>query len=130
MPLIAWTPDYSVGHADLDADHRNLVDLLNALHEAWETGEDAAVLHGICGELMMYTDYHFQREERLLAAAGYERLDHQREQHARLKEQVEAFRTRHLTGPAPALTAEVETFLRNWMMSHILDEDMKYRGRL
>lgn len=128
MPLITWTPAYSVGHPDLDQDHQNLVDLLNMLHEAWETGEDLAVRLGIVDELLMYTDYHFRREEGLLAEHGYPRLADQQAAHAALRQSVEDFRSRHLSHPDTALTAEIETFLKTWMMSHILEEDLQYRS--
>lgn len=127
MPLIDWKESFSVGHPDLDADHRNLVDLINTLHEAWRTGEDRDVLHGIFGELLMYTDYHFRREEEMLTARRYDRLDDQTREHGRLRDSVQAFRTRHLTDRTPVLTTEVEDFLKSWMMSHILEEDMRYR---
>ncbi len=127
MPLITWTPDYSVGHPDLDQDHQTLVDLINMLHEAWEAGEDLDVRLGIVSELLMYTDYHFQREERLLAERNYPRLAQQKADHAALRQSVEDFRARHLSQADTALTAEIEDFLKTWMMSHILEEDLRYR---
>lgn len=128
MPLIDWQAAFSVGHDDLDQDHQNLVELINSLHEAWEAGEDLTILHGIFGELLMYTDYHFQREERMLEEAGYPRLAEQKAEHAALKQSVEEFRARHLAdSTSPVLTMEIEDFLKTWMMEHILEEDMRYR---
>lgn len=127
MPLIEWKADYSVGHPELDADHENLVELINTLHDAWQTGEDLDVLHGIFGELLMYTDYHFQREERMLEAKNYPALDKQKSEHERLRGRVQDFRARHLAQPNPVLTVEIEDFLKSWMMSHILEEDMRYK---
>ncbi|EKV30465.1 hemerythrin-like protein [Caenispirillum salinarum AK4] len=75
----------------------------------------------------MYTDYHFQREERLLEEMAYPALDKQREEHAALRARVQDFRARHLAEPNPVLTVEIEDFLKTWMMSHILEEDMRYK---
>lgn len=127
MPLIDWQPAYSVGEPLLDQDHQNLVELINTLHEAWEAGEDLTVLHGIFGELLMYTDYHFQREESLLAERGYDRLEDQRAAHAALRHRVTDFRARFLAEESPVLTLEIEDFLKTWMMEHILEEDLRYR---
>lgn len=128
MPLIDWQAAFSVGHDDLDQDHQNLVELINNLHEAWEAGEDLTILHGIFGELLMYTDYHFQREERMLEEADYPRLAEQKAEHAALRKSVEEFRARHLAdSTSPVLTMEIEDFLKTWMMEHILEEDMRYR---
>lgn len=128
MPLIDWQPSFSVGHPELDQDHQNLVELINTLHEAWEAGEDLTVLAGIFGELQMYTDYHFRREESLLEACDYAHLDEQRRAHAALRQSVEDFRARHLADrSSPVLTIEIEDFLKTWMMHHILEEDMRYR---
>jgi hemerythrin-like metal-binding protein len=130
MPLIAWKAEYSVGHPDLDADHENLVELINTLHDAWEAGEDLDVLNGIFGELLMYTDYHFQREERMLENMGYPALEKQKADHAGLRQRVRDFRARPLAQPNPVLTVEIEDFLKSWLMTHILDEDMRYKPLL
>jgi hemerythrin len=34
MAFIDWKPEYSVGHAEIDQQHRKLVEIINSLYEA------------------------------------------------------------------------------------------------
>jgi hemerythrin-like metal-binding protein len=126
--LIEWKNEYSVGHPDLDLDHQNLLDLINTLHRAWVDEEDRIVIEGIFRELMMYTEYHFSREEALLKHIGYAHLDDQEVDHAMLKKQVVDFLNENLNKDTPEkINAAAEEFLKTWMLGHILEEDQKYK---
>jgi hemerythrin len=129
MALIEWMDLFSVGNADMDGDHQALLDILNRLYEAWASGQGAQEVGAVFDELTAYTQTHFTREEALLEAAHYDRLQVQKAEHAHLLEQLEVFRERHLAHEdLGVLTDEIVEFLRSWMINHILDEDMRYRG--
>lgn len=129
MNVIEWDDAFSVGVVRLDADHRLLMAMINQLCEAWQAGKDGLVLDKLFDALLVYADVHFTREETVLAALGYDRLDEQRKAHAALKAEVLAFRDRHLAAAQPeALTAETAQFLRSWLLDHILGEDRKYKS--
>ena len=129
MSLIEWDPSFSVGSARMDADHRRLISLLNRLYDAWHGGEGIQELGWLFDELQAYADTHFAAEEVALKSRGYPRLDKQQADHARLKQSVAAFRGRHLAGETPdVLTEEMTSFLKAWLLEHILGEDMLYRG--
>lgn len=126
--LIEWMDMFSVGDDRLDADHQRLLDILNRLYEAWANGHGQDVIAAAFTELADYTARHFSHEERLLEEIGYDRLDVQKREHARLLEQLQAFRARHVDGDdLGPLTQEVVDFLRSWMIDHILQEDMRYK---
>lgn len=131
MALIEWMDMFSVGNAEMDADHKGLLDLLNRIYEAWSadgTGE-AIDVASVFDDLTEYTRRHFAREEALLEKIDYDRLEVQKAEHHRMIEQLDAFKARHIAGSQPAaLTQEMVDFLRSWMIDHILAEDMRYKS--
>ena len=77
MALIQWSPQLSVGVAEMDRQHQHLVGLINRLHDAMVRGEGAEILGPVLDEVVRYTHTHFAAEERLLAARKYPHLaDH------------------------------------------------------
>ena len=71
MSLLQWNSTLQLGHAQIDAEHRRLVDLLNALYDAMQAGQGREVCGKILADLVDYTRVHFAAEERLMAQQGY-----------------------------------------------------------
>ncbi len=126
MAFIEWQDAYSVGSEAFDGDHKTFIDILNRLYEASAADEEAQ--DGLLGELRDYADYHFRREEELMAAHGFAGLDKHREQHQTFIRKIEAARAGARRSEAEA--AQLVDFLQDWLINHILDADMKYRPLL
>ncbi len=123
MSLIEWQPRLSVGVAEFDEDHQTLIRLINQL---WDANQErrTTVLGGILEELARYVSYHFRREEDLFANWGFPgAADHHRS-HQRLEEQVAELGERYRR--EPVIANDVFEFLRDWLIRHILGDDMVY----
>ena len=128
MAFIQWDDSFSVGDGVLDRDHRKLIKMVNAIHDARKDGKDAQALGRLLDELIGYTETHFTREENLLDALGYGGLKEQKAEHKRLRDTVFDYRSRYFSGAETAeLAVELEGFLKVWLINHILEEDMKYK---
>ena len=125
MTVVMWTEEMSVGVPSLDRDHKTLVGLLNQLAAA-EDRQDRINLEEVLDELVSYTLYHFEKEERLLAHAGYPDLESHAARHRGLADRVLAIRRRFFDADRPYLGDEVVEFLTVWLRNHILGEDLKY----
>jgi hemerythrin-like metal-binding protein len=125
MALITWKPEYSVNVAEIDGQHRLLIDLINRLYDAMRSGQGAAALGPVLTELVEYTDYHFTAEENLLRRSGYPGLDEHRQVHAQLRERTRELLDRFNAGHS-AITMDAMLFLSNWLNVHILEVDRKY----
>lgn len=129
MALLKWRDSYSVGVPELDEDHRQLIDIINRVEEA----ERAGVPVGwVLTDLAEYAHFHFQQEEDGLKNAGYPRLVEHAKDHeafvAWLEELAKTYAA--LPGNATAPTAEVRDYLKSWVITHILGEDMDYKDYL
>lgn len=124
MALIQWQPQLSVGIRQFDDDHCRLIDLINELWEANERRAGETVTERILGDLAEYVVVHFQREERLFERWKFPGIVRHCECHRALTARVEELR-RNLAGQS-TISAEVFEFLRDWLIKHILGEDMTY----
>ncbi|MBI5086040.1 MAG: bacteriohemerythrin [Acidobacteria bacterium] len=122
---MTWKDDYSVGVAEIDQQHRQLLDLINKLHDAMKAGGSPTALARVLEELIGYTRRHFTFEEFLMKQCGYPGLEPHRVQHRQLVEKIESFQAEVACGKA-TLSLRLMSFLKDWLALHILESDKQY----
>jgi hemerythrin-like metal-binding protein len=122
MSLITWNETLSVGVGRIDRQHKNLVGLLNALHNAMEAGKGKEILGEVLNELVDYTVYHFMTEEELFQKYRYPQYEKHKKEHEDLKKRVRELKDNFNKG-AVVISIEVMHFLREWLKEHILESD-------
>jgi hemerythrin len=125
IPLMVWDDSLSVGVAEVDRQHKTLIDLLNALHDGKNQGRGSDVLGGALAKLATYTVEHFAYEEKVLTQHGYPELPGHIESHEKLKARVVEFKTAFDEGRS-SLGVELFMFLRSWLNGHIRGSDRAY----
>lgn len=123
MQTFIWNPLFETGLADVDAQHRRLVELVNELGRTADSGS-AARTDDTLAALADYTAYHFRCEEAVMAQAGVsaEHTQRHHDTHRRFEAQVADWMARRQRGEAIALT-QLIGFLTHWLVFHILGED-------
>ncbi|MDD3762618.1 MAG: bacteriohemerythrin [Nevskiales bacterium] len=129
VPLIAWTPELSVGIEEIDSQHKTLVDLLNQLHVAIVERHGARDAAEILERLVDYTRIHFAVEEALMRMLDYPDYEAHKAEHEELVEQVYQLRRKVMVEGKP-ITGELLFFLKRWLTEHILASDQKYAPHL
>jgi hemerythrin-like metal-binding protein len=125
MELIQWKEEYSVGVPEFDEQHKGLVMLINQLTEA---GHRPARIKSTLDALDRYVKEHFRAEEALMTSRRYENLDEHRKQHQAFEEWLQAVKVVYNFSTSPDFFADtVNTFLRHWLINHILKTDMAYK---
>lgn len=124
MAFMNWQTDYQVGVAEIDSQHRRLVEMVNSLHEAMKSGSGKSLVPRILNELTEYTVSHFSTEERYMQEARYPEYALHKRQHEELTRQVLQVKAQVESG-APVNTIEVMNFLKGWLVNHILGSDKK-----
>ena len=123
MNTFEWSSLFETGLAEVDEQHRRLVELLNTLGDQVQGGDPAQV-DRLLSELANYTVYHFESEEKLMQAAG---LDARHVQshcatHERFVAQVKTWMaSREVAGQLSV--GELLEYLANWLVFHILGDD-------
>ncbi|MGE5490815.1 MAG: bacteriohemerythrin [Actinomycetota bacterium] len=127
--LVRWSEAMSVGNTHIDEQHRILLDTINQLASA-ESLHNHHAVSMIIDELVSYAAFHFDFEEKLMAACGYPDLEAHRSIHQGFVNWVIDFRDEFITYGKRALGEPVLEFLRDWLRDHILGEDQQYRSYL
>lgn len=120
-----WSDDYCVGVEEIDAQHRDLVDLLHRLSVAIREHRGSAVARQCLDELVDYTATHFAEEEKLMVESGYPDYPAHRQIHIALVDHVKDLQRKLDSGQA-AITFELLHFLRVWLMRHINEVDRRF----
>lgn len=124
-PFLSWTEALSIGHEAIDADHQDIFEIANRL-QAEMQGEEPE--HSIVGEVLIelieHTGGHFMREETLMEAIRFPKLEQHRLEHKLLMEKVNTLHRRFMDGRGD-VAAEVYEFLLKSMVPHIMHSDMQ-----
>jgi hemerythrin len=124
-----WSPEYSVNVETIDAQHLELVNILNRLFVAvWKREGEKAIV-GMLDVLMVYVRTHFALEERLLQQAKYQDFDAHKLEHDRLLEQLDQMYGKHFLEDK-AIHFQMLGFIKTWLKEHILGGDRKYGAAL
>lgn len=120
MPLLAWKEEFSVGVPAFDADHRDLLDIINRLYDQAQSGVPATELGATCDQLVEHTVRHFDNEEARFA--DYPRASEHRRMHDKLKLRVIEFRQGLTDGNA----IDGTKLITDWLAHHITGEDKTF----
>ncbi len=136
MPIV-WRDQISVGNDLIDQDHRYLICLVNSIDLALRHEDDSESLLVFVQQLIAYTAFHFQREERIQKLAHYP----QYEAHCRVHKEIlghlaqveRDVRDYHahvqdgslVPGERDMVAGEVMQLLRDWVLDHVLKDDKR-----
>jgi len=126
MPLFPWKSQFNLQIPEIDAQHQNLVQTINALHYSMTHGETPNSLNQIINDLLEYTQNHFQTEENYFAQFNYPEAKQHRQEHLEFTRRVMEFKTNFDIGENRGLSLEILSFLCLWLKNHILGVDRKY----
>lgn len=122
MPLLDWNSQLKLGHAQIDADHKKMVELLNRLHDAALTGMGPKVCSRILSDLIAYSRSHFALEEQLMTLGRYGRRDDHKAEHEELIRAAVEIRVMLDRGELDPDRALFER-LKDWVSDHVRGAD-------
>jgi len=118
-----WTPELMTGNAVVDAEHQELIALIDRL-ELVGNGPDGSGIAEALDELTDYVFVHFQMEEKLMrreeypADATQAHLAEHRKLDQRTKQLVQQYSEGSLSTVGP-----IVDFLYDWLQNHIQQVD-------
>lgn len=127
--FVEWKDSLSVGIDSIDNDHKKLLTLINNLQTAvyYPTGE--AFERQALQELVDYTKYHFEREEKMMRDNEYPDYEPHKQQHEAMIAKVSGFLDAY-EKDREGTVEEITVFLKEWLLKHIAGTDMKYSDHL
>lgn len=129
MAYFEWANDMVIDGGPIDADHRHLVDLVNALHSSTSEGQGREVVEGILRDLIAYTSEHLRREEALMATRAFPYLERHKVGHDHFIAKLAELQRKYEAGSI-TVAAQLSTLLRDWLSLHIRRSDKELKEYL
>jgi len=118
MSLFQWEDTFTVGHTEIDNQHKRWFQLAHELHSAVVTGKAKETIGQTLANFVAYTKGHFATEERLMLTHGYSHYQTHKDQHEALAQKVIQLQRDFDAGRA-TVTMELLQFLKVWLGHHI-----------
>jgi hemerythrin len=125
MPIVVWTPRYSVRVRELDEQHKQIFTLINDFHDSLKKGEGKKTTSPILQRMIDYAAVHFSTEEKYMVRYDYPDFSRHKKDHEYFVMKVMEFQ-RDFEGGRLSVPLEVMDFLMGWLLEHIQHTDAKY----
>ena len=129
--LLSWSDNFTVGHEELDQQHRNFFDYLNWVHARRLRGTHPDDLKSLIFELEGDLMHHFSYEEDSLVRVDFPYLLQHASEHRALIRQFQTVRENVFNlagwGSRPDVAWPILEFMVRMTVGHILKTDLEYR---
>ena len=126
--LIDWNDDLSLEIDEIDAQHKELLAMINRLHSATVSGDwsrQIVTLTDILMGLIDYLQYHFATEEKYMILHEYPGYEAHHKEHSQFVAEVTSFSEAFKNG-TKGLSEEILSFLKEWYIRHITLSDVRF----
>jgi hemerythrin len=119
MPIIEWNAGFMVGIGELDAYHRQMVQLLNDSYDTFRGGGELAP--DLAERLLVLAEGIFAVESKLMRDAAYPLWSEHQEEHDSYLRRIRDFRENQSKKGNTSI--ELLWFLCNWTTHHLRETD-------
>jgi hemerythrin-like metal-binding protein len=143
-PYLRWRAEWELGVEFMDADHRALAALLDALarrYGAWEglvggrpvpddtSGPETSLLADLAA-LADHTRAHFEREEEAMQREGFPDLPDHKSEHDLLLAELRVLMREIESSADQRIDTDTLDSLKDWLLGHVLEMDRELAGFL
>ncbi|MGC2780186.1 MAG: hemerythrin family protein [Bradyrhizobium sp.] len=127
MALLQWKANYSIGIDAVDYEHRELIDLINRVHDQWRASGPRPDVEALLGDLYAGISAHFALEERFMREQRYDQLSEHKGDHERLLDDLrDIMEAAERDGLDGALTDRLD----HWFSRHFETHDARLHHAL
>jgi len=131
---IIWRRGMSVANDVIDHDHHFMINFINTIELVLQKPEEKEMLMEVLDQLHEYSINHFRREETIQRKIEYPQSLNHRNSHSTLLADLEKLigeiKESKSTEEISERSPEIINFLRNWLINHVLNEDIKLKPYL
>lgn len=120
---LQWREQLSVGNDLIDSDHKQLIEIINRADQHLQAMSRAG-LQDALDQLSKYSRVHFSLEEKIAEAVGYTGMAHIHASHETLLQNLGQVAQEIGEHWDAAAAAHFGQFLRDWLVNHVIKEDM------
>jgi hemerythrin-like metal-binding protein len=129
MTLLRWQPNFTIGIAEVDHEHRTLIDLINRLHDALGERRSGERVEAFLGEIFADIAAHFALEEKVMRERRYDALAEHKADHERLLDDLRDLMDEQAQG-LPLDDKQFGARLAEWFSRHFQTQDARFHRHL
>lgn len=130
MTLIEWRPEFETGVAEVDHEHRELVDLINALHAQIGAKASKEIVSGFLSEVFAKISAHFALEETVMRKHRYDEYAAHKADHEKLLDDIRDIMDAHESDLFVDYEAALGRAVRDWFVDHFKTKDARLHRML
>jgi hemerythrin-like metal-binding protein len=123
--LIKWDKSYELGIEIIDEQHKKLVDIISNFYNAFATSQEHEKIGTVINELVNYTIFHFIAEEEMFKNSSYPDVENHIKKHVEFTENLKNYQKEVSNGNLTT-SYDMVTYLRDWLIQHIMKTDTTY----
>lgn len=120
-----WSSDFETHIDQIDKDHKEIIDAYEKLYLKMKEGMGHEFVQELILFLNNYIETHFEREEAFMIEIGYPELETHHNYHQEFTAQVKLLSRSLGASPNNSDLIRVNLLIKNWLINHIIKEDMK-----
>lgn len=128
--IFIFDDSFSVHIPKMDKQHSKIFDYINSLYNVMRNGADPKEMNRTISDLINFAVYHLGDEEKMLRAHAFSQLYEHIKIHRRITKQVIEFQEEYKKTHSSVVATKLMLFLKDWLVEHIKQEDMKYSAEL
>ncbi|NQV84911.1 MAG: hemerythrin family protein [Rhodospirillales bacterium] len=125
-PRIEWRPEFETGNAEIDHEHRSIVDRLNDVFVGAPSDETINQL----GELYAWISAHFALEETIMRSHNYDQFQDHKDDHERLLDDIRDIMDDCQAGTFGGMDDALQQRLEDWFVGHFKIKDSRLHRML
>ena len=129
MALIEWRDDFSLGVAEVDHEHRELIELINVAYAHMQSNRAEDAVMDFLGEIYARIAAHFALEEKLMREHAYDEYAQHKDEHEQLLDEIRDLMDAYEDGDLPDETA-LASRLHAWFTQHFSTMDARLHRKL
>lgn len=119
-----WKPEYAFGIRKIDHEHEEMLRHISNIESAVEMKIEWRMLHFVILQLLRVTKEHFNSEEVMMRAHGYDETENHAKAHRYFINKLEEFE--HYTINELEGRQKMVKYLREWFTKHLFGHDKQY----
>ena len=123
--IFRWKMLYSIGHASIDEDHKKLFALAIKTLNYNQNGHVKLHVKESIKELYEYMKVHFENEERFMEEIKYDLIDHHKELHQKIIQQMHQFIKSIASMNTATFERKLIEYMDIWLVNHIVRDDKR-----
>jgi hemerythrin len=118
-----------LGVPEVDFEHKELIDVINALGELIRSGASPDAEQALLGDIHGKIEGHFALEEKIMRDRGFKGYEAHKEDHDRLLEQIRDIMTDAKTMNDQTLREQLSQRLTTWFTEHFKTLDRSFHSQ-